>query len=398
MNSPANLSSLISTDTSVAVWNATPALQASKTKTLKVLHVINGEHFSGAERVQQLLGRCLPEFGVDPHFACVKPGKFPLMCGLPDEKVHLFPMRGRVDWKSIRQLSNFVRREGFDLLHAHTPRSALVTGLVAKSCGLPWVYHVHSPTARDSTRAILNRVNDLVERWSLRNCSKIVTVSRSLRREMLHQGWDRTKLVAIGNGVACQDPIVPEDRKTRNSWTLGMVALFRPRKGIEVLLEALSLLPDELDSIELRVIGGFETEAYEQQVRQLIASLGLKSRVHLTGFTTEVAKEMRQLDGMVLPSLFGEGMPMVVLEAMAVGVPILATRVEGTPEVVRDGVEGFLAAPRDPVSLASAIERFTQNRDRWIEMSHHAFQRHREHFTDRRMAEKLARVYRSMLR
>lgn len=398
MNSPANISSLISTDTNVAVWNATPALPSAPAKTLKVLHVINGEHFSGAERVQQLLGRCLPEFGVDPHFACVKPGKFPAMCGLPDEKVHLFPMRGRVDWKSMRQLSDFVRSEQFDLLHAHTPRSAMVTGFVAKTCGLPWVYHVHSPTARDSTRAILNRVNDIVERWSLRNCSKIVTVSRSLRREMLHQGWDRTKLVAIGNGVACQEPIVPEDRKTRNSWTLGMVALFRPRKGIEVLLEALSLLPDELDSIELRVIGGFETEAYEQQVRQLIASLGLKSRVHLTGFTTDVSQEMRQLDGMVLPSLFGEGMPMVVLEAMAVGVPILATRVEGTPEVVRDGVEGYLAAPRDPVSLASAIERFTQSRDRWTEMSHNAFQRHREHFTDRRMAEKLARVYRSMLR
>ena len=213
---------------------------------------------------------------------------------------------------------------------------------------------------------------------------------------MLRQGWSRHKVVAIGNGVAAQTAIDPICRKDAKTWKLGMVALFRPRKGIEVLLEAIARLPITAPSIQLQVIGGFETQAYEHEVRQLIASLHIESKVNLTGFTKEVTERMRELDGMVLPSLFGEGMPMVVLEAMAVGVPILATRVEGTPEVVRDGVEGVLAQPRDVDSLVDAIVRFTASRSKWQQMSHQAWERHRAKFTDLCMAEHTAKVYRSL--
>ncbi len=189
-------------------------IRSSVPKTVRVLHVINGEHFSGAERVQQLLGKRLPEFGVQAEFACIKPGKFASMCELNPDWVHSFPMKSRWDLATIDRIAQLVKEREFDLLHAHTPRSALVTGWVARKTGLPWVYHVHSPASRDSTRVWINRVNDLVERWSLANCSKIVTVSRSLRREMLRRGWSKDRLVAIGNGVAeqsCIDVGLPQN-------------------------------------------------------------------------------------------------------------------------------------------------------------------------------------------
>jgi glycosyltransferase involved in cell wall biosynthesis len=88
---------------------------------------------------------------------------------------------------------------------------------------------------------------------------------------------------------------------------------------------------------------------------------------------------------------------MVVLEALAVGVPVIATKVEGTPEVVRDGIEGLLAEPRDPVSLAKAIETFVSSRSRWTEMSQQAVIRHRSKFSDVEMARRTANVYRKML-
>ncbi len=364
--------------------------------TVRVLHVINGEHFSGAERVQQLLGKRLPEYGVHAEFACIKPGKFASMCDLNPDWVHSFPMKSRWDLATIDRITQLVKERDFDLLHAHTPRSALVTGWVARKTGIPWVYHVHSPASRDSTRVWINRINDLVERWSLANCSKIVTVSRSLRREMLRRGWSKDQLVAIGNGVAEQSCIDVDRRKTLNSWKLGMVALFRPRKGIEVLLEALASLPKETN-VELEVIGGFETPQYEEEVRKRIVHLGLEGSVQLTGFTKDVTERMRGLDGMVLPSLFGEGMPMVVLEAMAVGLPILATRVEGTPEVVRDGIEGVLADPGSAESMQKAILRFVASRASWATMSRNAWHRHRSKFTDGWMANRLSKVYRTLV-
>ncbi len=123
---------------------------------LKVLHVVNGEHFSGAERVQSHLGRCLPRFGVTAGFACVKPGKFAEL--LREQEGHWgkgydASMQNRFDFRAAVRVRDLVREYGYQLLHAHTPRTAMITSIAAKLTGLPWIYHVHSPAARDSRQA-----------------------------------------------------------------------------------------------------------------------------------------------------------------------------------------------------------------------------------------------------
>ena len=366
-------------------------------RELSSLHLINGEHFSGAERVQQLLGNRLPDFRVAANFVCLKPGKFPELCGLDRNRVRSIGMKSRFDLSIVQRIANYADETRSDVLHAHTPRTAMIASFVAKRCNLPWVYHVHSPTARDSTRAIVNRVNAWIESYSLRNADHIITVSRSLRREMLSRGYSRHKITAVANGVAEQPPIDPIERINQHHWKLGMVALVRPRKGIEVLLEAIAKLNAGRDRISLDVIGGFETPEYEACIRKLIHRLNLEGIVHLRGFTSDVPAIMRTLDAMVLPSLFGEGMPMVVLEALACGVPVIATRVEGTPEVIRHGQEGLLARPQDSDSLSHAIVAFISDRAAWSRMSRAAVRRHRQRFSDTKMAERTARVYRNLV-
>ena len=242
------------------------------------LHLINGEHFSGAERVQQLLGKCLPKFGVSANFVCLKPGKFPELSGLESDQVQSIGMKNRFDLSIVRRIAEYAEEIQTDILHAHTPRTAMIASFVAKRCKLPWVYHVHSPTARDSTRSLINHVNDFVEAYSLRNADHIITVSKSLRREMLSRGHSRHKITAVANGVAEQPAIDPTDRLHQEEWRLGMVALVRPRKGIEVLLEAMARLQDSPHRISLEVIGGFETSEYEASVRALGRQVGLERR------------------------------------------------------------------------------------------------------------------------
>ncbi len=364
---------------------------------MSVLHIINGEHFSGAERVQQLLGKRLPEFGVAADFACLKIGKFAANSDLPPETIFSVPMKGRFDREIAQRLRYIVEAGEYNLIHAHTPRSAMIASRVSRKLSIPWIYHVHSPTARDSSRWLLNNINDVVERWSLRNCSQLITVSRSLRREFLARGFDRSLLSCVPNGVPALEPIDPTIRMESKTWRLGMVALHRPRKGLEVLLDALQLLPASVGSIEVEIVGGFETTGYEQSIRKLVKQFALEGKVTFTGFTKDVAGRLAGLDGLVLPSLYGEGMPMVVLEALSAAVPVIATRVEGTPEVVRDGIEGILAEPRDPLSLADAIRRFTASRFSWAKMSSNAVERHRERYSDEQMAKTTARVYRRIL-
>ncbi|MCI0491836.1 MAG: glycosyltransferase, partial [Planctomycetes bacterium] len=109
--------------------------------TCRVLHLINGEHYSGAERVQDLLARQLPGCGFSVGFVCVKPGRFPAARETKDVPLVELPMCGRLDWKLVKQLVAMVRDEGYALIHAHTPRTALIGRLAARRAGVPLVYH-----------------------------------------------------------------------------------------------------------------------------------------------------------------------------------------------------------------------------------------------------------------
>ena len=98
-----------------------------------------------------------------------------------------------------------------------------------------------------------------------------------------------------------------------------------------------------------------EDPEYGKRLRTLKSRLGLDSNVIFTGFRSDVPAILSQCDLMVLPSLFGEGLPMVILEAMAMGVPVIASKVEGIPEVVEEGVNGFLVEPGDSDQLSNKI-------------------------------------------
>lgn len=374
----------------VAVPSAQPAI------TLRVLHVINGEHFSGAERVQSHLGKCLPRWGVAADFACVKPGRFAEM--LEQEsgeggRCFRTPMRHRFDLRAAWRIRDLAVREGFELLHAHTPRTAMITAVASQLTGIPWVYHVHSPAGRDSARAWINRLNAWIERCSLVRCSHLVTVSQSLREECLREGIDPRRVSVVHNGVPAIRPIRQRIPIAGGGWTLGMIALMRPRKGLEIAFDAVARLRTAGHDIALRCIGPFETAGYAAEIENRIERLGIADRVERIGFTDDVPAALAKLDALVLPSLYGEGLPMVVLESMAAAVPVIATRVEGTPEAIRDGIEGLLAEPRDAVSLADKIEALVTGRHDWTAMAEAAYRRHAESFSDLAMAQRLARVY-----
>jgi glycosyltransferase involved in cell wall biosynthesis len=365
-------------------------------KTLRVLHVINGEHYSGAERVQDLLALNLLHNGFEVGFACLKPGRFAAMRQSQAAPVVDLRMSSRLDLRPALRLARLIRRERYVLVHTHTPRAALIGRLASALAGVPLVHHVHSPTANDSTRTRQDRWNARIERFSLRGVSSVIAVSHSLAGYTACQGISPGRISVVPNGVPVRGPLETRAAPTQ-SWTLGTVALFRPRKGLEVLLDAMSLLRSRGIDVRLRAAGDFETAEYEQKIHQRVRQLGITDRVHWVGFTQDVPAELARMDLFVLPSLFGEGLPMVILEAMAAGVPIVATRVEGVPEAIRDGIEGLIASPNDPTDLARAIARFTHGQADWAQLRVAAHQRQAERFSDRSMAEGVAEVYQRVL-
>jgi glycosyltransferase involved in cell wall biosynthesis len=371
---------------------------ASPPALVNVLHLINGEHYSGAERVQDLLGLALPACGYAVGFVALKPGRFAGSRRSVDCPLYQLPMRSRWDIGIARRIAAICREGGFKLLHAHTPRSLLVATRVARLTGLPLVYHVHSPVGRDCGSWWKNRVNTWLESLQLRRCDHMICVSGSLHDYMLGLGHPPEKLSVVRNGVPC---LADRDRRwttgERSGWTLGTVALFRPRKGLEVLLDAIARIRDRRPGLKLLAVGPFESSAYEAAIRDQVARLGLGDLIEWTGFEQQVDQRLRQMDALVLPSLYGEGLPMVVLEAMAAGVPVVATRVEGVPEALRDGVDGLICEAGNAVDLAAKLLAITADRSACQVLGESARQRQREHLSDASMARGVAAVYDQLL-
>ncbi len=364
--------------------------------SLKVMHLINGEYYAGAERVQDYLALQLPEFGVQVEFACLKPRDFSRHTLTTDVPILDFHMASKLDISVIKRIVKYLKFNNFDLIHTHTPRSSLVGSAVSKFTGLPMVHHVHSPTNSDTEFFWRNTINSYVEKLSLKRARQLIAVSEAMKRYVAVKGIDENKITVVHNGVPIQNKVIvrkcPEGR-----WVLGIVAFFRPRKGLDDLIEALYQLREKGYNVYLRIIGAFETAEYEKKIHCQVNNLSLQSSIKWVGFSDNVIDELRKIDLFVLPSLYGEGLPMVVLEAMSVGVPVVATHVEGIPEAVRDGVDGCLARPGNTASLVNAITAIISGEKDWEKMSESAKERQRCNFSDMSMARGVNAVYRKIL-
>ena len=366
-------------------------------KKIRVLHVINGEHYAGAERVQDLLAARLPNEGFDVAIACLKPCQFPRMMQTEGVTLYNLSMANRFDLRPAWRLIRIVRRGGYQIIHAHLPRNLLLAVIVSFFTGVPLVYHNHSPTTRDSTNRRRDWVNALVERVAMAWCSAVIPVSQSLGRYVRGRGVRDSKISVVPNGVAIRESR-PERESARSDWVIGTMALFRPRKGTEVLLRAVAELKARGLSVSLRAVGRFETPEYERQIKRLVEELDIADLVRWTGFTRDIDAELHKMDVFVLPSLFGEGLPMVVLEAMAAGVPVVASNVEGIPETIRHGQDGLIVRPNDDEDLANTLVRLIEGKEfDWNELRQNARKRHAEKFSDQAMAAGVAQVYRCVL-
>ena len=371
-------------------------LTQTKNDTVKVLHLINGEHFSGAERVQDLLAMAMPKFGYEVGFACVKPEKFP---NVRESKGELFEtrMKSKFDVWCGGRVAKVFRDNDYQIIHAHTPRTLMIGRLAARKLNCPLIYHVHSPVGRDSERGLANMLNTKLETWSLAGVDRMICVPNSLAGYMNELGHHQDKITVVSNGVAAIDDLPARDLPG-SRWTIGTMALFRPRKGTEVLLDALAILKKRDIDVTLRAVGPFETKEYESEVLAQVEKLGIGDMIDWTGFQTNVNEQLRKMDVFVLPSLYGEGLPMVVLESMANAIPVVASRVEGIPEAVRDGIDGLIFEPSNPEDLAEKLQSLIGDNKTWKSMSESAVERQRNDLSDISMARGVATVYDELLK
>ncbi len=257
-------------------------------------------------------------------------------------------MRGAWDLAAIVRLARLIRREAVDVVHTHSSVDAWVGGSAARLARVPVVRsrHVSIPI-----RAAFNPVY----RWF---ADRVITSGDAIRRLVLAGAARPETVVAIPAGVDPEEfaPGPPSDAARREfggaAPIIGSVAMFRGSKGHEDLLAAFEALRADWPSARLLLVGD---GIRRHQLEELVRVRDLAASVRFAGFRRDVADLLRLMDLVVLASTRTEGVPQSLLQAMAAGVPVVATSVGGIPEVIRDGETGLLVPPGRPDLLAGAM-------------------------------------------
>jgi glycosyltransferase involved in cell wall biosynthesis len=329
----------------------------------------------GAQRVVVETGRLLRARGVQVLVVTrhhVGLARYEEVQGIPTYRV------GRGDaGKAVAALSFILGalwllwrlRGRYDVLHCHQMISPMTIGLVARAfTGRPLVVMPHR-SGPIGDIGVLTRRRPITGRLRIatarRWAAAFVCISPAIRAELRQHGVPDARLWEIANGVdvARFRPASPAERLAlRGALGLpaGHLAVFTGRlaaeKGLDVLLEAWPAVAAHVPDAHLTLVGaGEEQAALEAQARRL----GVADHVTFTGGSADVAPFLRAADLFVLPS-YAEGLPVALLEAQACGLPCVGTAIDGTAQVVRDGVTGRLVPPGVAGALAAAlVEGFT---------------------------------------
>jgi glycosyltransferase involved in cell wall biosynthesis len=290
-----------------------------------------------------------------------------------------------------------MRREQFDLVQTYLWTANTWARLAARLAGVRYV--VASERNVDIWEEAYKR---LLGRWLARSTDRIVANSEAVRRYLLDRGGlAAEKVVTIYNGVnldrfhsRCDPGLrrrelgIPDD-----AILAGCVARLEPAKDHATLLQAIALLGRRRPHLHLAIIGD---GSQREELGRLARELGLRDRVHFTGFRTDSAEWLQSLDLSVLSSL-KEGLSNTVIESMAAARPVVATDVGGNAEVIREGETGFLVPPRQPAELAQALAQATESPELMRRLGMAGRERVESLFTVRAMVRRTEQLYRELL-
>jgi glycosyltransferase involved in cell wall biosynthesis len=350
----------------------------------RILYIHGIGNIGGAERDLLTMLRALDRNRWEPYVAC--PVGSPLSerlshDGIPLRSISLVAWRKwyapAIRWRAVRSLRAMVNALSPALIHVND--IWWVPQTIAAVCGSglrrPIVAHVRQEIEQEK-----------VARYRLGSVDAVIAISKQVEQAVIAGGVSSTAVRMIYSGLrflsaapradkaaVCRSLGLPID-----AVLLGTVAHLFPRKGYDVMIRALPVIAREMPVVHYLAIGTGEP-AYERELKGLAASLGVTDRVHFVGFQEDVTPFLSALSLYVHPARM-EGFGIAVVEALAAGKAVVASRVGGLPEVVEHGQTGLLVNPDDPNELSAAVLSLLGDDQRRTEMGERGARAVRERF------------------
>jgi L-malate glycosyltransferase len=315
-----------------------------------------------------------------------------------DEGLELVPLasRSEMDLAAAWKLARVVRHLRPDILHAHDPH-----GVAMAALALSMTTEKRTPRLVAARRVDFRLRRNALSRWKYRQVDLFICASEAVRQMLLADGIAPRRAITVHEGIdlAHVESAPPADLH-KEFWLphhapiVGNVAALVPHKGQRHLVETAARVVGEQPDARFIIAGEGELRAsLEHQIRHH----RLEKHVFLAGFRPDVLSLHKAFDVFAMSSVT-EGLGTSLLDAMACGKPIVATRVGGIPEVVVDGETGLLVPPRDHGAMADAVVRLLTDETLRARMGAAGLARLRRHFTAEVMAERTAAVYKRLVR
>jgi glycosyltransferase involved in cell wall biosynthesis len=361
---------------------------------VRLLLVVDSLEVGGAERQVVDLAVALRRKGYGITVACSVTGD--LSGALEEADIPVRPLLRRLVKRRLSlvyawRLRRLLRKERFDLVHTHIYASVVAAAIATLGSDVPLVITEHTEASWQNWRA------RWVSRWVYRRVARIIAVSTPIRRRLIERDNVHPDLIAIvPNAVVSAsephaDAQLPAELRERS--LVGVVARLQPEKGVANFLKAAARIAPQFPGAHFVVAGD---GPLRQQLADLTEDLGLKSRVHFLGFRSDASALMRFLDVLVVPSL-SEGSPLVTLEAMAAGVPVVASAVGGIPDQIRHDKEGLLVPPDDTKTLGDALLALLHDPARARQLGQAGHRRTTSQFSHAAMVRRIEDVYHAVL-
>ena len=371
---------------------------------MKILHLINTLSAGGAELHLLTLCRHLKRQGLEPVVACLREqvgGSRSLRDDFEDEGIRVIRLEtdGRFDLRSISRLAGLVAKERPNILHTHLPRAD-----IAGACrrllhpSVPWICSVHD--IHD---------NSWSGRWTLpifnfiwRRADRVIAISQAVKDwlvkdravpaenvSVIHYGIEAERFSQSRSDLA-------QEWVLKDKLVIGAIGRLEPRKGHDCLLHAIAELKKIVPGVSL-LIAGHDPWGYGKELQSLIERLDLSKEVRLVGFQSDIAAFLGAIDIFAFATQ-SEGFGQVVIEAMAAGKPVVASKIAPLTEIIREGETGVLVSRDDPRAFADAIAWLFTHPDQAREMGKRGQARVDNHFSAGKMVEKTLLLYDDVLR
>ncbi len=360
---------------------------ASGSVRRRVCHVSLGLCTGGMERLLVEFARCYDQTQYELHFVALH------NVGQPAEDiratgctVHLLPDRRGRPWAQWRELVRFLTKLKPDVVHTHNAYPHFYATLAARWCRVPVVINTrHGRRIGTTWKArtwfwLAGLLADRVVAVS-DDAANLCHVDSALPRRRIARIWNGIDLGRFTFRGPATTPVAIS------------VARLSPEKDFPTLVRAVALAAEVVPELRLKIVGDGPERS---KIEQVIRDLGQTKRIELLGERQDIP-DLLATAGFFATATLTEGISLTLLEAMACGLPVLATHVGGNPEIVEEGVTGYLVPSADVDALAAALVRMVQSAARWPELGRQGRQRVERHFTNTKMVGDYEHLYQELL-